>query len=219
MITPFLELYAAACSCSGSPKRDPLEVLFATRNAGKVSMLQDELGTYGNITIKQLPMEFDEPRSEDSRKIALEKVALAHSMHPKARMIAEDSGFYIPSLNGFPKTFVHFTLGTIGVEGILKLLAGKPRACEFRDALAYMDSETEKPVLFEGVVKGTVAAEARGEMQPWIWSKISMLFIPEGYDKTLAEMSKEEYIAWTKSASKVLFTAKFAQWISKHTGE
>jgi len=66
-----------------------------------------------------------EPRSDDLREIAKEKVLFAYKKIRKPCIVL-DFGFYIHSLNGFPKAFVNFVLETIGIEDILKLVDGKP---------------------------------------------------------------------------------------------
>jgi len=43
----------------------------------------------------------------------------------KKPCIALDTDFRIDELNGFPRAFVNFSLETIGVEGMLKLMEGK----------------------------------------------------------------------------------------------
>jgi hypothetical protein len=38
-------------------------------------------------------------------------------------------------------------------------------------------------------------------MKHYLWSELSLIFIPEGETKTLAGMDYQEYLAWYKVAS------------------
>jgi len=98
------------------------QVYFATTNKGKVNSVSNTLSQSG-IEVVHYPLELPEPRSDDLREIAKEKVLFAYKKIGKPCIVL-DSGFYVHSLNGFPKKFVNFVLETIGIEGILKLVNG-----------------------------------------------------------------------------------------------
>ena len=99
------------------------QIYLATKNKGKVNSVSSILSGY-NIEVVQAELKLPEPRTDDLREIAREKVSFAYQQIKKP-CIAIDTGFYIHSLNGFPKTFVNLALETIGVEGILRLVEGK----------------------------------------------------------------------------------------------
>lgn len=188
-----------------------MEIFYATGNPGKVKSLQDALREY-NIDVNQVSLKLPEPRSDDVRKISKEKVLYGYN-EIKKPTAALDAGFYIDSLNGFPKAFVNFALETIEVGGILKLVEGRDRSCEFRHCLAYVDEELEEPILFQDSVPGTLAYEKRGEMEEHLWSKLSLVFIPENTSKTLAEMEYEEYLNWKKENRKKSYSKRFGEWL------
>jgi inosine/xanthosine triphosphate pyrophosphatase family protein len=56
------------------------------------------------------------------------------------------------------------------------------------DAGFWIDSLKCFPKSF--VNKGELAFEVRGNFKPWFWSELFYIFIPEGKEKTLAEMSR-----------------------------
>lgn len=188
-------------------------IYLATQNKGKVHTVKNVLSKY-KIEVIHYSLNLPEPRSDDLRKIAKEKVLFAYKKIRKP-CIAIDSGFYIYSLNGFPKTFVNFVLKTIGIEGILRLVKGKSRGCEFRNCLAYFDESLTKPVFFESRVKGNLATSLQGRLQDHCWSELFLVFIPEGMRKTLAKMTFEEYQKWQAELHKHSFINKFAKWILK----
>jgi len=184
---------------------------FATTNQGKIASMNRDLA---GLDIEVLPVDMDipEPRSEETREIAGHKVRVAFEKIQKP-CVAQDGGFYIPALNGFPKAFVNFAMETIGVDGILKLVENKDRACEFRDTLAYLDAERNEPVFFEAINKGTLATEPRGEMHSYNWGPLHKVFIPDGQTKTLCEMTEEEMQAWLKTRANDWYGKQFADWL------
>lgn len=189
------------------------QICFATTNKGKVKSISNALLKY-EIEIVHYPLELPEPRTDDLREIAKEKILFAYKKIAKP-CIALDSGFYIHSLNGFPKTFVNFSLETIGIDGILRLVNEKPRDCEFRDCLAYLDETLPEPVYFESRVAGSLSDFPRGEIKDYNWSKLSLVFMPENVNKTLAEMTYDEYQEWRIQRHKNSSAIKFAEWISQ----
>lgn len=189
------------------------QIYFATTNKGKVNSVSSALSKYG-IEVVHHPLKLPEPRSEDLREIAKEKVLFAYGKIRKP-CIALDSGFYIHSLKGFPKAFVNFALETIGIDGILRLVDGKPRDCEFRNCLAYLDGNLSKPAYFESSVEGLLSDFPRGEMKDHYWSRLFLVFIPKDANKTLAEMTFGEHKEWRSQRYKDSFATKFAEWVSE----
>ena len=190
------------------------KIYFATTNKGKIDSLNKD---FEGTSIKIVPVEIEipEPRSDETKIIAEKKVKYAFA-HIKKPCCSLDGGFYIPSLNGFPKAYVNFALATIGIEGILKLIEGKDRSCYFVDTLAYLDKTSKEPVFFESIAKGVLAKEPLGKLQPHNWGELHKIFIPQGHTKTFAQMSAEEYYGWRKEISEEREGKKFAKWILKN---
>ena len=107
------------------------KIIFVTHNQGKVLSAQEHFNDK-DIKLEIYDYELDEPRSDDVEMIAKAKVIQAYNL-VKRPCFALDTGFYIEELNGFPKAFVNFSLETIGVNGILKLMDGiENRNCYFK---------------------------------------------------------------------------------------
>jgi len=192
-----------------------MDLYFATSNEGKVKSLKRDFGNNG-IKVIQQSVDLVEPRSNEVREIASIKIAQAYSIIKKP-VVVIDAGFYIPSLNGFPRAFVNFALETIDLEGILKLVEGKPRECEFKECLAYMDSEIQEPIYFMSYVPGVLSNVVCGQMQNHLWSRLSLIFIPKGSQKTLAEMSPQEYSEWREvSREHDSSSAKLLDWLLRN---
>lgn len=190
-----------------------MELYYATTNPGKIVTLQKDMEKY-RIKVIQVSMDIPEPRSSDVSKIAREKALYAFKKLNKP-VVALDAGFYIDSLNGFPRAFVNFVLETIDIDGILQLCKGKDRKCEFRHCLAYMDGSIKEPKLFLDHVKGKLSDRPKGVMQKHLWSRLSLIFIPENSKKTLAEMNYDEYLEWRKIAREQETNSRlFGEWIT-----
>lgn len=194
-----------------------MRIYYATTNKGKVQSLQRVLGPIG-VTVEQAPLDIPEPRSSDVQEIAREKIRYAYERIGQP-VAALDAGFYIHALGGFPRAYVNFALETIDLDGILKLATGTDRRCEFRDCLAYQDSTIAEPACFLSYARGTLAAEPRGDVQPHHWSRLSRIFIPDGHQKTLAEMTLAEYESWRRTAREEESSSRqFAAWLSARHG-
>ena len=106
------------------------EIVFVTHNKGKAKSAEKYFNN-NNIKFSTYDFELEEPRSDNIKEIATAKVKQAYNLVKKP-CIALDTGFFIEALNGFPKAFVNFSLETIGIDGILKLMEGKEnRKCRF----------------------------------------------------------------------------------------
>lgn len=183
------------------------EIVFVTHNKGKAKAAEKY---FKNLQFTIYQYELEEPRSDDIRLIAEYKVREAYNMVKKP-CVAMDADFYIDELNGFPKAFVNFALETIGVEGILKLMEGKNnRNCSFRQCLAYYDGKNIK--YFYGENKGTLALKQRGINQKEKWSDLWYVFIPQGFSKTLAEMTKKERDTKSIIDKSTSALEEFAKW-------
>lgn len=183
------------------------EIIFVTHNKGKVASANRDCK---NINFKVFDYEVDEPRSESLQEIAKSKVEQAYKLIKKP-CIAMDSGFFIEALNGFPKTFVNFSLETIGIEGILNLMKEKEnRKCSFKECLAYYDGKEIK--YFYGETKGELSKEILGQDRAKSWSDLWYIFKPQNFDKTMAQMSDEERELRVKKDGSTSAFKVFADW-------
>jgi XTP/dITP diphosphohydrolase len=156
-----------------------LDICFSTTNRGKFSEAQKILNKYG-INITQAPLPLEEKRSESVEEIA-EGCALRAYSILRRPLFVEDSGLFIPALNGFPGAYSAWVLKKLGNEGVLRLLEGKNREAEFRCAIAFTEGKEVR--LFTGEVKGRISESIRGNGG----FGYDPAFIPEGEEKTFAE--------------------------------
>ena len=52
--------------------------------------------------------------------------------------------------------------------------------------------------MFRRIVKGEISEKPLGKVRPYHWSKLALIFIPENENKTMAEMTKEEFMNFRK---------------------
>lgn len=119
----------------------------------------------------------------------------------KCNVLKNDTGLCIDALKGFPGPYTHYVDEKIGEDGILKLLDGvENRKASFIEAFAYCEYGKE-PIVFKSITTGTIALEKSGTYG-WSWDYI---FIPDGYDKTMANYPDDERcLVWNTDAYKEL---------------
>ena len=108
--------------------------------------------------------------------------------------ISDDTGLEIEALNGEPGVNSARYSGVHGNDAanrkkVLKLLNGVPdekRKAQFRTVICYVDDR--KTEYIEGICSGRIINEERGTNG----FGYDSLFVPDGYDKTFAEMTAEE---------------------------
>jgi XTP/dITP diphosphohydrolase len=166
---------------------------------------QKELAKYG-IEVVPVDLGIVEIQAETAGEVVYRKAVAAWDkvrQHPKlmfttGSVMANDAALYIPAWGGFPGPYVSPVTKAIGLDGYVRLMAGiDDRRCEFSDAWAVVrgpdgiGSEI-RVMAFERRVKGRLARSPSLCDHPQQKSPLWRLFIPEGFDKTLAEMTDEE---------------------------
>lgn len=187
------------------------EIVFVTHNKGKAKSAERY---FNNLKFSTYDFELDEPRSDDIKEIVTAKVKQAYEIVKKP-CIALDTGFFIDELNGFPRAFVNFSLDTIGIDGILKLMQNKKdRKCRFEECLAYHDGKEIH--YFYGKHPGNLATKIQGMDREEKWSDLWYIFKPEHFEKTLAEMDSKEREDRRKIDGSVEALKVFAEWYKEN---
>jgi len=107
-------------------------------------------------------------------------------------------------------------LGTIGLEGILKLADGKDRKCYFEDAIAYLDGKLDEPVTFVRKVHGILSEKICDVRNNYKWSELHRVFIPNGFSMTLSEMNEQQYGQFRDSLEKPSHYEKIVIWLKEN---
>ena len=174
----------------------PDEILFITGNKhkyGEVLPIADELG----FKVIMKPGYKLEIQSNSLEEISL-TAALEAYKYLKKPLMVEDAGLFINALNDFPGPYSSYVFKTLGCSGILKLMSGiTTRNAIFRSVVTLI----YPPFLIieQGECPGTIAGEKRGEKG----FGFDPIFIPEGDNRTFAEMSIEEKNLYSHRAKAV----------------
>jgi len=187
------------------------EIFFVTHNMGKVKSAEKY---FKNLKFTVYDYELNEPRSDSIQEIAKSKVMQAYEIL-KRPCVVLDTDFRIDELNGFPRAFVNFSLDTIGIEGILKLMENKDdRNCAFNECLAYHDGKEIH--YFYGKHPGNLSYKIQGTDKSEKWSDLWYIFQPKGFTKTLAEMTQEERENAKMISGASSAIESFANWYKKY---
>ena len=184
-------------------RSDSRTVWFMTQNPGKFREARSILTNYG-IKVRQLrraKVEIQDKRLENIASFAL-RTALKNE---RKFLAIEDSGLFIRSLDGFPGPFSSYALETIGLDGVLDLLAKRrSRDAFFQCSLAVGSSPTNLRV-FTGVVDGTISESAIGRNG----FGFDPIFIPDGSNMTFGQLDESFK---NRHSHRAKAFARFARW-------
>ena len=169
------------------------KLVFATNNAHKLEEVAAILGDQVELLrLNDIGCQKDIPETAET----LEGNALLKSYYIYKNYhldcFADDTGLEVEALNGAPGVYSARYAGGEGHDAqanMLKLLHeldGKEnRKAQFRTAISLILDGKE--YLFEGVIKGEIIKEKRGDSG----FGYDPVFVPEGYDRTFAELGNE----------------------------
>jgi len=156
-------------------------IYFITGNKNKFREVKSILPV-----VQQLDIDLPEIQEINSKEIIRKKLLEALN-HTQGEFIVEDTSLYLDCLKGLPGPLIKWFLKTIGNNGLFEIVEklGNDRA-EAKTIIGYTKNH-EEIYFFEGTIKGRIV-KPRGE-STFGWDPI---FLPDGYKKTFAEMSRKE---------------------------
>lgn len=169
-----------------------MEYCFATNNQHKIQEVKELVGS--SISILSLQdigcheeLKEEQPTIEGN---SLQKARYVFSQY-HIPCFADDSGLEVVALNGEPGVHSAYYSGSrdfnSNIALVLKKLQGRSnRTAHFKTVITLVAPAIQKQ--FEGILKGQILVEKRGE-QGFGYDPI---FLPDGYQKTLAEISLTE---------------------------
>lgn len=166
------------------------KIVFATNNAHKLEEVAAILGDgYEVLSLREIGCHDDIPETSDTfAGNALQKAQYVKK-HYGYDCFADDSGLEVDVLNGAPGVYsARYSGGgsEANMDKLLHNLTGKNnRAAQFRTVIALLLGEDTH--LFEGIVRGTIIDERRGEGG----FGYDPIFVPEGYGLTFAQLGNE----------------------------
>lgn len=170
-----------------------MKIIFATNNAHKLSEVQAVLGdSFELVTPRMCGVEEDIP--ETAATLEGNASQKSHYLYERTGLdcFADDTGLEVEALGGEPG--VHSArYATDGHDFaannrlLLKNLEGKEnRRARFRTVISLIEGGEEH--LFEGIVEGRIIDHESGKEG----FGYDPLFVPDGFDRTFAEMTAEE---------------------------
>ncbi len=155
-------------------------IVFITGNMNKVHWTEK----YIHVPMAHKKLDLTEIQSLDVKKVVEHKVKEAYKILGQPVMV-EDTSLTFHALGKLPGPFIKYFLEEIGNEGMCRMLKTNRSAT----AIVLFGIYDGKGLHFcEGRLEGTIADKPRGE-GGFGWD---VIFIPQGYTKTYAEMSEKE---------------------------
>ncbi len=169
------------------------KIVFATGNPNKVKEVNEVLqGKFEIVSLKEIGCTEELPETNPTlEENALQKARYVHDKFG-VDCFSEDTGLEVEALNGEPGVYSARYAGPdkkddANMNLLLKNLEGQSkRKARFRTVIALIKQGEE--YLFEGIVNGQIAQTKSGTMG----FGYDPLFLPEGYDRSFANMNARE---------------------------
>ncbi|MGJ1261479.1 non-canonical purine NTP diphosphatase [Sphingobacterium spiritivorum] len=169
-----------------------IELIFATNNAHKLEEVRAIVGDAFMIkSLDDINCQDDIPETgdtfEENAKQKTDYLVNKYGLY----CFGDDSGLEIEAINNEPGVYSARYSGSRDMERNIdlvleKLADSENRKARFRTVISLFLNEQQH--FFEGAITGTIISERRGA-EGFGYDPI---FIPDGYDKTFAEMSADE---------------------------
>lgn len=171
-----------------------MKIVFATNNKNKLREIREILGSdFEIVSLSEIGCHEDIPETGDTlEENALQKAQFVCDKY-HIGCFADDTGLEVEALDGQPG--VHSARYAEGTDhdseaNMAKLLANlqdkSNRSARFRTIIVLLQPNAQ-PIYFEGRVDGQIATEKHGT-EGFGYDPI---FVPEGYDKSFAELGEE----------------------------
>lgn len=175
-----------------------MEVWVATTNKGKLDEIRNilseapiELHSLNELPSYSVPPETGKTFAENARI----KAKALRAVKNEAWVLADDSGLEVAGLNNLPGVHSARYAGdnasdaenTAKLLKMMSLRSAQKREAKFKCALAVINPNGEE-FLFEGILKGKIGLQQQGTNG----FGYDSVFIPEGHEKTLAQMTPGE---------------------------
>ena len=168
------------------PESDIMELKVVTSNDGKIKEFTQAFDKTPIYPIK-VPVGYPEVQASSLEEVVDFGLSwLKEKIRPP--FIIDDAGVFVDDLKGFPGAYSRYVYDTIGPLGLLKQMEGLDnRNASFKCVLGLLleDGNVHK---FIGECEGRIIHELRGDNG----FGYDPIFIPDGFDRTFAELPPEE---------------------------
>ncbi len=158
-----------------------MKIQFTTGNVNKFKEAQKIVSD-----LKQLDIDLLEIQEIDAYEVIRAKLKEAQKHH-KGTFVVEDTSLYLECLNGLPGPLIKWFEKSIGNEGLYDIAHKYDNYnAQAKTVVGYSDNNGNIE-FFEGVIEGKIVSpQGDGDFG---WGPI---FVPDGQEKTFAQMNKEE---------------------------
>lgn len=168
------------------------KLVFVTNNAHKLEEIASILGEKVELlSLKDIDCTTEIPETSDTLQgNAIQKAEYIYK-HYKLNCFADDTGLEVETLGGAPGVYSARYAGSghnseANMQKLLQNLQGaNNRKAQFRTVICLIIDG--KQHLFEGICKGEITEEKRGNSG----FGYDPIFIPEGYDKSFAQLGND----------------------------
>jgi XTP/dITP diphosphohydrolase len=169
-----------------------LKLVFATNNKHKLKEVQTMLTNFEIVSLAEINCFEDIPETADT--LEGNAILKANFITEKYGLdcFADDTGLEVEALNNEPGVYSARYAGEdnnseANMNKLLNNLKNNPnRKAQFKTAIAL--NIQGKQFIFEGVCKGTILTEKRGESG----FGYDPIFMPDGFNRSFAEMNMTE---------------------------
>ena len=176
-----------------------MKLIFATHNIGKLKEMRSILSGLDIEVLSAEEAGINDEVAEDGKTLEDNALKKARFVAEKSGFwsIADDTGLFIEALEGQPGVYSARWAGENSsdkqkvdkVLGEMKNVPPGKRQAYFESVVALVSPKGEEKV-FSGKINGMISQSPRGQSRPKL--PYDDIFIPEGYNRTFAEMSDEE---------------------------
>lgn len=177
-----------------------MKIVFATNNQHKLQEIREILGhEFQIVSLTDIGCHADIPETGSTLEENARQKAEYVFSHYHLSCFADDTGLEVEALDGQPGVHsARYAEGTdhdseANMAKLLRELDGKDnRSARFRTVIALLLANEHsnlppREYLFDGEVKGTIATEKHGT-EGFGYDPI---FVPEGYDRSFAQLGEE----------------------------
>lgn len=152
-----------------------------TSNKHKLEEYRQGLDRLG-VDIELLKADCEEIQTDTLQKVVRSCIEQLKDQGYRNFML-DDSGLFVPSLNGFPGVYSAYVMETIGCQGMLRLIDGLDRGARFECCIG-VSSEELGDFSVTGASPGRIIFEERGTGG----FGYDPIFVPDGEERTFAQM-------------------------------
>ncbi|MEP3846770.1 MAG: RdgB/HAM1 family non-canonical purine NTP pyrophosphatase [Paracoccaceae bacterium] len=174
-------------------------ILIATHNAGKLEEMGQLFAPYGVSVVGAAEMNLDEPEETETTFVGNARIKARAAVDATGLpALADDSGIEIDALNGAPGVYTADWAETPNGRDFMMAMtrahdelttskAPKPWTARFCATLVLIWPDGHEEI-FAGAAPGSLVWPVRGQLG----HGYDPMFVPDGHDRTFAEMTADE---------------------------